>query len=95
MKKLINAYRAADAWLGANLIANWARLVDQAQRHESHAARPTGRHRTQGVRRSLFSWHSATHRAGNGGYVMGRAPQVVRDLVTDRLRDLAWGALAA
>lgn len=102
IKRVAAAYRAVDAWLGANLLANWAALTDQGKRPESHAKPLTGRHRARGMHFSLPTWYTPTHRRprGNSEAVVLAPWDVARNRIreeraTGRLRELAWGALAA
>lgn len=102
MKRTSAAYRAADAWLGANLVANWAALTHQAQRPEGHAERLTGRHRARNTGRALFTWYTPTHAYGMAGSTtagqtlwLAVRDRIREERITGRQRQVAWGALAA
>lgn len=102
IKRVAAAYRAADAWLGANLLANWAALTGQGKQPESHAKPLTGRHRARGVRRALFTRYAPTHAYGRVGSTTAAQAlwSATRDRIraeraTGRLRESAWGVLAA
>lgn len=97
--KVINAYRALDAWLAANLLDNVATLAKAAQRDANGRI---GRHRARGIRRALFGPYRPTHGYGAVGatsvaYMLWetRRADIIRERATGKLRTLALGALSA